>query len=80
MEKKNQNLQSEVELLGDLLSQKLTTDSDISDLIQQIKDKGMILSIVIEANPDIDEEELEFNQFDHRFLKNMKIRLNEDAD
>ena len=80
MEKKNRNLRSEVELLGDLLSRKLTVDQELSSLIQQIKDKGMTLSIVIEANPDIDEEELEFNQFDHNFLKKMKIRFNEDPD
>ena len=80
MEKKNRNLRSEVELLGDLLSRKLTVDHELSSLIQQIKDKGMTLSIVIEANPDIDEEELEFNQFDHNFLKKMKIRFNEDPD
>lgn len=80
MEKENGNLRSEVELLGDLLSKKLTVDHELSNLIQQIKNKGMTLSIVIEANPDIDEEELEFNQFDHNFLKKMKIRFNEDTD
>ncbi|NOY22801.1 MAG: hypothetical protein GXO70_04715 [Acidobacteria bacterium] len=80
MENINRNLQTEVELLGDLLSKKLTTDPDIANLIQQIKDKGMILSIVIEANPDIDEEELKFNQFDHNFLKTLKIRPNENSD
>ncbi|RLE18251.1 MAG: hypothetical protein DRJ08_03560 [Acidobacteria bacterium] len=80
MEKKNRNLQSEVEILGDLLSKKLADDKEISALIQQIRDKGMMLTVVIEANPDIDEAELKFNQFDHNFLKKLKIRPNEDID
>ncbi|NOZ14094.1 MAG: hypothetical protein GXO69_10715 [Acidobacteria bacterium] len=80
MEKKNRNLQNEVELLGDLLSKKLADDESIAQLIQQIKDKGMSLTIVIEANPDIEEEELKFNRFDHNFLKKLKIRPNGNTD
>ncbi len=80
MEKKNRNLQNEVELLGDLLTKKLADDESIAQLIQQIKDKGMTLTIIIEANPDIEEEELKFNSFDHNFFKKLNIQLNGNPD
>ncbi len=80
MKKKDSNLQGDVELLGDLLFRKLSDDTEIVRLIQRIKDKGMILSIVIEANPEIDENELRFTKYDRNLLKKMKIRFDEDPD
>ena len=77
----DKELQREVEQLGDLLYRKLSDDDEISSLIHQIKEKGMTLSIVIEANPKIDElDEMDFTDFDRHFLERLNIRVEDETD
>ena len=74
-------IQRAVEHLGNLIHHKLTTDVEISALVQRIKHAGLLLSITVEANPDpVSPEELEITPYDRQLLKQMRIELQEEPD
>lgn len=77
--KPEQDIQKAVEYLGELVFQRLTSDPEIDELVQHIKNRGMILSFIIEANPDpMDEGELSLTSFDRQFLQKLRIRVTDD--
>ncbi len=78
--KPEQEIQKVVEHLGELVFQRLASDPEIDELIQHIKDQGMILSFIIEANPDpMDQEDLSLTSFDRQFLQKLRIRVTDDG-
>lgn len=77
--KPEHDIQKVVEHLGELVFQRLTSDPEIDELVQQIKERGMILSFIIEANPDpMDQDELSLTSFDRQFLQKLRIRVTDD--
>ena len=73
------DIQKAVEHLGELVFQRLTSDPEIDAMVQHIKDRGMILSFIIEANPDpMDQDQLSLTTFDRQFLQKLHIRVTED--
>ncbi len=77
--KPEQDIQKAVEYLGELVFQRLTSDPEIDELVQHIKNRGMILSFIIEANPDpMEDGELSLTSFDRQFLQRLRIRVTDD--